>query len=216
MKPYVIKPGDHLKKIAFALGFDADAVWNDDSNSDLKDKRTTGDVLLPGDILYVPEEPTVKNKFTVEAENHYKATVPKVKAEVVLAGPDGQPLSGESYVVHGLGDETEKTTGDDGKIALEANILTGHVEVSLTKRKQKLKVAVGGLDPASEPSGARMRLQQLGFYGSTFAGGAAPYATTDDSQLASALKAFQVAKNLLTSGEIDEATVKALIDAHGS
>jgi hypothetical protein len=213
MKPYVIKPGDHLKKVAFLLGFDPDKVWNDDANLDLKDKRGTGDVLWPGDILYVPEEP-VKNRFTVEAENHYKATVPKVKVDLVLAGPGGTPLANEPYVVHGLGDETEKTTGDDGKVSFEAGITLDHVHVTLTQRKRKLKVAIGGLDPASELSGARMRLEQLGFYGPTFSAGGDPM--RDDAQLAAALRAFQVAKGLVATGKLDPDAIAALIDAHGS
>jgi hypothetical protein len=216
MKPYVIKQGDFLKKIAFDLGFDAGEVWNDASNADLKAKRQTGDVLLPGDILYVPEKPRKRNPFTKETDNPYKARLPKVKVEVVLAAPGGKPLEGEPYVIKGLGDEDEKTTESDGKVSFEAAIHVHQVEVVLTKRKQTLLVKVGDLDPADEPSGARMRLQHLGFYAPTFGGGDQPYPTSEEGLLAAALKAFQAAQGLLASGKLDAATAAALKSVHGS
>lgn len=216
MKPYVVKQGEFLSKLAFTMGFDADEVWSHGQNADLKKLRKTGDVLLPGDILYVPEEPKKKLPFTKESDNAYKAKLPTVKVEVVLAGPGGKPLGGEPYVVKGLGDDAEKTTGDDGKVSLEAPIHLRQIELYLSKRKQTLLVKVGDLDPANEPSGARKRLEHLGYYGPTFSGGDAPYPTTDEAQLAAAIAAFQVAKKIVKTGELDDATVAALVAAHGS
>jgi hypothetical protein len=217
MKPYVVKQGDFLDKIAFKMGFDAGEVWGDGANADLKKKRKTGDVLLPGDILYVPEDPRKKLPFTKETKNAYKAKLPTVKVEVVLAAPGGAPLANEPYVIKGLGDESEKTTGADGKVKIEASIEVRQVEVVLTKRKRSLVVRVGDLDPVDEPSGARMRLQHLGLYAATFAtDGGATYASRDDAQLAAAIRAFQLQKGLPTSGALDDATKAALVDAHGS
>ena len=36
MKPYVVKQGDYLLKIAHLAGFDADDVWGHAKNADLK------------------------------------------------------------------------------------------------------------------------------------------------------------------------------------
>jgi hypothetical protein len=41
MEPYVVRQGDHLKGIAAARGFDADDVWNDPANAELKALRKT-------------------------------------------------------------------------------------------------------------------------------------------------------------------------------
>jgi hypothetical protein len=216
MKPYVVKQGDFLKRIAFDLGFVADEVWNDAANADLKSKRKTGDVLLPGDILYVPENPRKRNPYTKETDNPYKARLPRVKVQVVLAAPGGKPLEGEPYVVKGLGDESEKKTEADGKVSFEAAIHVRQVEVILTKRNQTLLVKVGDLDPADEPSGARMRLQHLGYYGPTFAGGDQPYPSSEEALLGAALKAFQTAQGLLADGKLDAVTAAALKSIHGS
>ncbi|MFT3767392.1 MAG: hypothetical protein QM820_18220 [Minicystis sp.] len=39
MKAYVVRQGDYLKQLAHALGFDADAVWNDPKNAELSQRR---------------------------------------------------------------------------------------------------------------------------------------------------------------------------------
>jgi hypothetical protein len=54
MQPYVIRQGDYLLKLAYSFGFDAEAVWNDDKNADLRSQRQDPNTLLPGDILSHP------------------------------------------------------------------------------------------------------------------------------------------------------------------
>jgi hypothetical protein len=36
LQPYVIKQGDHLALLAYKFGFDADTVWNDPKNAQLR------------------------------------------------------------------------------------------------------------------------------------------------------------------------------------
>lgn len=216
MKPYVVKQGDFLAKIAFKMGFDADEVWNDDKNADLKAKRKDGDILLPGDVLYVPDDPRKKNPFTKETANAYKAKLPRAKVKVALTGPGGKPLADEPYVVDGIGDDAPRTTDGSGNVIFTVPVTVREVELTLTKRKQTFRVMVGQLDPVGEPSGARMRLEHLGLYSPSFAPGDEPYASRDEAQLAAALAAFQIKKGLPSTGKLDAATQAALVAAHGS
>jgi hypothetical protein len=217
MKPYVIKQGDYLKKLAFRMGFDADEVWNDPKNSELKEKRKDGDILAPGDILYVPEKPGKKLSFKKGADNAYKAKLPKLSVKVALAGPDGAPLKDEPYVIAGLGDEdVAGSTDGEGNVIFEAAVSVRAVKLTLTKRKQTFQVLVGDLDPVDEPSGARMRLSHLGLYGGSYADGPEPYASRDEAQLAAAITAFQKKQGLPATGKLDDATKAALVAAHGS
>ena len=59
-KPYVVKAGDYTKKLAHTLGFDADEVWNDPKNAELKKLRKDPDMLVAGDVLFVPEKKIVR------------------------------------------------------------------------------------------------------------------------------------------------------------
>ena len=58
MKPYVIKQGDYLTRIAHRLGFVANEVWNDPKNAELKALRSDPDTLKSGDIVFVPSRDT--------------------------------------------------------------------------------------------------------------------------------------------------------------
>ncbi len=55
MEPYVIRQGDTLATLAYRFGFDADVVWNDPKNDDLRKLQSAPNILKPTDILYIPE-----------------------------------------------------------------------------------------------------------------------------------------------------------------
>ncbi len=103
MRAYVVKQGDYLTKLAYALGFSADAVWNDAKNADLKASRPDPDLLAPGDVLYLPDAaPDDPNPNPLKSRvcrpvqsgtsNDYAAEVPPVSVHLVLA-EDGVPLT---------------------------------------------------------------------------------------------------------------------------
>ena len=52
---HVVKQGEGIESIAFANGWFPDALWNHPSNEELAKKRATGHVLLPGDVVHVPD-----------------------------------------------------------------------------------------------------------------------------------------------------------------
>lgn len=214
MKPYVIRQGDYLKKIAHTLGFDAEAVWNDPKNAELKAARGKGDILWPGDILFIPDEPKPKHPFTAESDNAYEATVPKVEVKIKLE-LNGEPLPDEPYVLEGLGDDSEKKSDGDGFALIEAPVQTREVLLTLVKRGVKYRVEIGGVDPIDLPSGQRMRLKNLGYYGAK-TGGEDGYEMHSEPQLVASLKSFQLEHDLEPTGIADDATKAALLEAHGS
>jgi hypothetical protein len=214
VKPYVIKQGDYLLKVAHILGFDADKAWNDGKNAELKKLRKDPRMLVAGDILFIPDEPKKGLKLNAKQVNAYVAHVPLVKSKLVLA-VGGKPLANEKYVIEGLGEEEEKKTSEKGEVAIEVPVHVREVTVRFVDRKRRIKVAIGHLDPPDTPSGARMRLTTLGLYGAKMKG-ADRHVSHDKDALKHAIKKFQKQKGLEESGEIDDTTRKALIDAHGS
>jgi hypothetical protein len=213
MKPYVIKQGDFVSKLAHLRGFDADKVWNDPKNAELKDARKDPDMLQAGDILFVPDEPKPRLKLEAETENSYVAKVPKI-AVAVAVGEDDEPLADEPFTVEGLDDE-ERTTDKDGMVRFEAPVHLREVTVRFKNRELVFRVGIGELDPIDTDSGVRIRLTQLGFYGAQTAGEDA-YVERDDAQLAAAIAAFQSSQGMEVTGDLDDATRQALLDAHGS
>ena len=213
-KPYVIKQGDYLGKLAHQLCFDAAEVWNDSANAELKQKRGDGSILCPGDVLFIPDEPPKTLPLTAKSTNAYVAEVPKVKLELTLTEGD-KPLADMPYRIEGIGDDSEKRTDGSGKVVIEAPVNVREVMLVLPKRGEKQLVRIGELDPVSEPSGARMRLTNLGLLGKGFAG-ADNYETSDADRLRAGVQAFQRAQRLDPTGELDEQTQAALLAAHGS
>ena len=214
MKPYVVKQGDYLTKLAHRLGFSAKDVWRHPKNRDLAKLRGDGEILCAGDILFVPDEPKKRLPLTLEADNRYEARVPRLPVRLVLA-IDGEPLAGEKYRVEGIGDESDKVTDAEGAVTFEVDVHVRAATIVLVDRNQRCRVMIGDLDPVSEPSGARMRLTSLGYHGAMVAG-ADEYEAHDDGALRAALVAFQRDRGLEPSGELDEATQEELVALNGA
>jgi hypothetical protein len=215
MKPYVIKQGDYLTRVAHRLGFVADEVWNHAKNAELKRTRRDPNTLKAGDILFVPDEPKKRNPYTKETTNAYVASVPRLPVTLALTF-NGEPVANESYVVKGLGkDDEELTTGPDGVAKFEVDVHVREVVVELVKKKKRYRMLLGDLDPIDEASGQRMRLTNLGYYGASLVG-ADRYVAHNEQQLRAALRAFQQAEGLEVSGLFDTLTREALLRAHKS
>ena len=56
---YVVKYGDYLTKIASEHGTTWQAIWNHPANAELRAKRGSPDILYPGDVLQIPDQPEV-------------------------------------------------------------------------------------------------------------------------------------------------------------
>jgi hypothetical protein len=214
MKPYVIRQGDYLLKLAHLHGFDADAVWSDPKNAELKALREDPEMLRPGDVVFVPDEPKKKLRLEPKTTNTFVARVPFVKVSVVLS-QDGQALKNERYVVDGLGDDTERVTDGEGRVEVDVPVHVREIVVRLVELGATMKLAVGELDPVETPSGARMRLTSLGHYGAKLAG-ADGWVAHDPDALSAAIRRFQSASALTVTGALDDATREALVKAHGS
>lgn len=215
MKPYVIKQGDYLLKVAHTLGFNADEVWNDGKNAELKKLRKDPAMLVAGDILFIPDEPKKGLQLNAKQSNSFVARVPMVKSKLVVA-VNGKPFANEKYVIEGLGKEEEElTTNDKGEVAIEVPVHVREVAVRFVDRKRRIKIAIGNLDPPDTSSGARMRLMTLGLYGGKMKG-ADPHVAHDETTFKRALTKFQKKQGLEQTGELDKETQDALVKAHGS
>jgi hypothetical protein len=207
MKPYVIQQGDHLTKLAFQMGFDAEQVWSDPANAELRQKRTDKDVLCPGDVVFVPDGPRRALPLQGGTSNRYEAKVPTAEVRLKLAKA-GAPIAGETYRVEGAGRPIEGVTDSEGGVSFAVPVHTREVDLVLPSRNTSYHVRVGNLDPASEPSGVKSRLAQLGYLGH-------PLPEGFDEAARRALAAFQRAEGLPATGEPDDATRAALAKKFG-
>lgn len=211
MKPYVVKQGDYLDRIAHARGFDPEEVWNDPKNAELKGQRAPN-LLHPGDILYVPDRKRTWLPLKGSTDNLYVAKVPRTKVRLMFKDLD-KPRAGEAYVVHGMGEPEEGTTDGDGGVEVSVPVHVREVQISFPGSGVTYPVHIGDMDPIEEATGVRKRLQHLG-YGSV--AGVAEDASDEDAEGAerAAIGAFQADQGMEATGEMDDATRAALAKAH--
>ena len=106
---YTIKQGDHLSRIARQFGFqDFNTIWNDGQNARLKQLRQNPNVLLPGDILVIPDKQlrtegrgtdnahkfevdSQKLKLRIRLENLYGPTEASIDVTRWACGDDRSP-----------------------------------------------------------------------------------------------------------------------------
>jgi hypothetical protein len=212
MKQYAVRQGDFMTRIASGFGVSAEDIWNHPKNDKLRKERTDMNVLCPGDVLFIPDKPPKKLKFSAQSTNEYVATVPKVNISIALTGSDG-PLANEPYVILGLGEPVKGTTDGQGMVKFEASAFQREVKIILEKKKVAYPVLLGTLDPIKEKTGMRARLRNLGYYGLQDDSSLMEDAAERDRQ---AILAFQHAEGLEETGKFDDTTRDALQKAHGS
>jgi hypothetical protein len=163
MQPYVIRQGDHLPALAYQFGFDADDVWNDSANDDLRNLRSDPNLLAPTDVLYIPNQ-TDKSPATHFLEtgqtNTFTSDEPTIGVVVVFADSD---RGSQAFTVTELPELAGLSTDGDGCAKFDVPISLQEVSVVFTSDGATFDVKVGHLDPINTLTGAFQRLQNLGY-----------------------------------------------------
>lgn len=205
-EPRIVKQGDHGAKLAFHAGADAEEVWSHPKNQALRERRSSMDVLYPGDIVHVPSGKRAGKHVQKGTTNRFVATIPKKDVSVTLTTPEG-PIANQSYRVEGLPQRpgappSEGTTDGEGRLTLAIPVITREVTVYFPELHRAFALMVGDMDPVDEPSGIAKRLENLGF--------SLPGRTKDGADLTSVLRTFQSKFGLPITGAADPATLEKL------
>ena len=219
MRPRIIKQGEYLAKLAEQVGFDADKVWNDDSNKPLRDTKREPNVLQPGDTLYVPGADERRYlKVNVGEENVVEANSSSTTLGLIVCDARGATIANSKVECRGLpahGAALPKQTDGDGKLELVVPHTVSEFAVDLPENRISLIVHVAHMDPITEASGLQKRLEHLG-YGSSMLCRLAAVRNGDASLwLRMQVAAFQLDQGLNITGEADHATRDKLVELHG-
>lgn len=126
---------------------------------------------------------------------------------LMLKYPTGLPLDEVAYTIEVDGTVRSGTTGPDGSITEE--IPSGITDVFVNVNGWRAKITIRELPAADTVSGAKIRLNNLGFHADDVVD------DTVDSQYTDSLKRFQIKNALPALGSIDAPTKKKLEDGHG-
>jgi N-acetylmuramoyl-L-alanine amidase len=163
MQPYVIKQGDYLALLAYTFDFDADTVWNDPANADLRKLRPDPNVLRPTDILYIPDQvdkkPTMHPLVTGQT-NTFVSDPPTIDVCLKFADPS---RASQAFTISELESLAGLTTKPDGTVTFKVPVSLQLFTIVFTNDGAVFNCKTGYLDPISGLSGVVQRLQNLGY-----------------------------------------------------
>jgi len=205
----VVQPGDCMESLAAQFGYLWQTLWDLPENAELKAKRTPN-VLLPGDKVTIP--PLRVNHVDSAADQSHSFVLKGASTRFQLRFLDDkqQPRSGVPYILTIDGITTNGTLDGAGSlnVPIPPTASQGTIVLQTTPDPESYPLNFGHLDPLSETTGVRGRLNNLGF---TCASDGDP-----DADLQSAIARFQAANNLPVTGQLDDQTRQALQQGHQS
>jgi len=204
---YEVEQGDCISSIAFEHGFFPDTIWNHPNNAALKAKRKDPNVLLPGDIVFVPDKRLKEVPRTTEQLHRFrcKGVPEKLKLQLLL---NGVPRAQVSYKIT-LEDDLVLSGKTDGQGRLQHSIPPNAKAGKLVVNDEEAyELRLGELNPADDITGIQARLRHLGFYDGPIDGQVT-------AEMEQALQEFQLSAGLEPDGAINEQTVNALKKAYG-
>jgi uncharacterized protein (UPF0216 family) len=208
---YTIKRGECISTLACRHGFFPDTIWNDPANAGLREKRESPNTLLESDVVFIPDRRAASvTAATGRVHRFRRRGVPEVLRIRFLDSRE-QPRADVPFVLKVNDHVTEGRTDGEGFVVafISQEALEGELEIGEGDDRETFELALGRLDPITEPSGIRSRLQNLG-YGC----GGEPGDLGEQGR--SALRCFQGDRGLPQTGEPDEATLAELKRCHRS
>ena len=195
---YVVEEGDSITSIADQYGFFVDTIWNDPANAALKQRRKSMDVLMPGDLVVIPDKtPKVEQRSTDKRHVFKLKGVPAVFRLQVF---DGEvPRANQQYVLTIDGHIFQGTTDEQGVLEATVPPSAQQGDLRIGPDQFHLRIRLGTLDPGDEIAGVQKRLNNLGF-----SCGDPDGEWNDETK--DSLKRFQRRFDLPLTGEMDDAT----------
>jgi N-acetylmuramoyl-L-alanine amidase len=200
---HVIEQGETIASLALQYGFFPNTIWNDSANAELKRNREDPHVLLPGDIVTVPDKRVKEVDKPDKARHRFRRKgVPKT-LRVKLVGMHG-PRSNLGYRIDIDGKLANGKTDAEGVLKQPIPLDARHAKLVLDNGLE-YDIALGDLDPINETIGVQKRLTNLGYY-------TGPLDGKLSADTTAALKLFQASQALPQSGDADEATKNKLVE----
>jgi hypothetical protein len=209
-----VDQGESMLTIAAQYGIpDWRTIFDDPGNSSLKEKRNP-QILHPGDVVVIPG--ATESAGTAAKLDGRIVLVRRGRnsqpLRVKLSNVDFSPMAGIDFTLSFGKGQVHGTTDADGWVS--AQVPLDIQDLRLETGDHSWDLAMGHLNPLEETddhgiSGAQGRLKNLGYFDGEIDGKTSP-------ELESALRRFQLQHDIPRTGELDDATSKALAGRHGS
>jgi N-acetylmuramoyl-L-alanine amidase len=205
MPKHTAGDSDSIPSLAHENGHFWETLWNHPANAELKSKRKTPYVLAPGDLVEVPELRLKDYDGAADTRHKFvrKGVPAKIKIQLFRLG---EPRRNEPYVLIIDDEVIHGTTDGDGIIERYVTPNSKGGVLKLDGGKEVYPVRIGELNPVDTTSGARQRLNNLGYN--------AGEGSEPDDQFRESLSVFQKDHGLQPTGELDDDTRSKLESIH--
>ncbi len=207
-----VRHGECCSSIAADYGFAWDAVWNHADNAALRSTRADPNILLPGDILTIPDKQLAMQTRATGARHLFHVKCVPLFFCMKLRRPDGTLRGGQPYALFIAGAQTAQgVIGDDGavRLAIPQSALEGELRVGSGDEEAVFQLQFGSLAPIDSPRGLKARLNNLGF-------DCGDVDDEFDPPTRTALRLFQTTVGLRPTGYPDDETMAELQALHDS
>ena len=204
---YEVAQGDTVVGLAFRYGLLPDTIWNHPANLGLKKLRKDMNVLMPGDVLEIPDK-EIKEVPRPTTHRHKFVRKGMVVLYRLQVFDFETPRAGQDYTL--IIDDMLSLEGKTDKSGtleqyVPANARKGLLVIG--EDQAELAISFGYLDPLEETTGLQKRLINLGFLEGEANG------EMDDATV-EALKVFQARFGISVTGEPDDDTLQKLGGMH--
>ena len=200
-----------MESIAQKLGLFWQTLWDDLNNAELKNKRKDPNVLLPGDVVFIPTKRLKEKSGQTEQRHRFRLKGVPSKLKIQLLDEEDEARGNVEYVIDIDGQLYRGLTNADGWIRrpIAPDAKRAKLTVIEDGEEEEYQLNLGHLDPIDQDSGVQQRLSNLGFDCGAEEGQVGP-------QTQAALKDFQKKHGLEETGTADEATRTELQKVYGS
>jgi N-acetylmuramoyl-L-alanine amidase len=207
---HTIEDGEHLSSIAAKFGFaDFKTIWNDPGNEELRQRVADPHVLLPGDVVFIPDTKLGVAQRPTGQTHVFFLKASKLLLQLRVQDFDNQPIANTECVLEIDGQIFNLRTDGQGNIQQKIARTAVGGTLKLPDLDYEFPVKIGYLNPVDDETGWRARLTNLGYH-------LGPLDSSDKLLLQYAIEEFQCDHKLKVTGVMDDATKAKLEDEHGA
>lgn len=198
---YEVAVGECISSISFERGFFRRTLEDHPKNAELKRNRKDLTMLLPGDVVHIPDKTTKSLEAATNLRHRFRRRgVPEI-LRLRLLDRDGKPRAGLAYKLRVDALKYEGKTDANGAfqhfIAPDAKL--GELILAGKDGDETYTLQLGRMPPIDDIRGVQVRLHNLGHYRGEFSG-------EMDEETKRSLFRFQDLNQLSCTGELDDAT----------
>lgn len=201
---HTVSEGECISGIAVKYGYFPESIWACKENDELREKRGSLNVLLPGDVVVLPDKDVTT--YTVPTGKRHRFERRGVPEVLRLELREyGKPRANVAFSLEVEGKIKEGTTDGEGR--LKVSVPNQAKRATLRVGADEYGIDLATIDPLEEERGNARRLVNLNYLTGD--------KLDDPAAISEAFTAFQRAYGLEQVGELDDATYDKLLAIHG-